>query len=414
MKNYIALLQRRPNFRSLWLAQVISLTGDWFNTIASVILINRITASGLAVGGLFIARALPPFLLGPVAGVVADRFDRRIVLIISDLLRAGIVMCILLVDRPERLWLLYLLTVLQFSVSAFFEPARAAILPALVAGDELLEANTLSSITWSAMLTLGAAIGGLTASLFGVRVSLIVDAFTFLVSAALVLNIPGRFRATSLLVLENDWQKFLDGLRYLRQNIHVGVVTLVKALGQVGSFDIIAALYAAHVFRVGQDGATTLGLMFTSFGVGAVAGPLIANRFGDSSAPWLKRAILGGFLCMPLAWLLVGIAPSLPIALAGCILRGMGGSINWTYSDVLLQMTVPDRLMGRVFAFDFAVFTLALSISLWLTGFITDEFSLAPRTIVLLLAAGSLGPLVVWGAALRWQSRSTMKNKSME
>lgn len=414
MQNYLTLLQRRPNFRSLWLAQVISLTGDWFNTIASVILINRLTASGLAVGGLFIARALPPFLLSPVAGVVADRFDRRVVLIVSDLLRAGIVMCFLLVDRPERLWLLYLLTVLQFSVSAFFEPARAAILPALVEGDELLDANTLSSITWSAMLTLGGAIGGLTASLFGVPVSLVVDALTFLVSAVLVIIIPGRFRAASPHVLETDWQKFIDGLRYLRQNLHIGVVTLVKALGQVGSFDIIAALYAAHVFRVGQEGATTLGLMFTSFGVGAVAGPLIANRFGDSSAVWLRRAILGGFLCMPVAWLIVGIAPSLPVVLAGCVLRGMGGSINWTYSDVILQMTVPDRLMGRVFAFDFAVFTFAVSISLYLTGYITDEFHLAPRTIVLMLATGSLAPLAIWGAALRWQSQPALHSKQVD
>jgi MFS family permease len=86
------------------------------------------------------------------------------------------------------------------------------------------------------------------------------------------------------------------------------------------------------------------------------------------------------------------------------VLRGMGGSINWTYSDVLLQMIVPDHLLGRVFAFDLAVFTLAVSVSLWLTGFITDHFHLAPRAIVLLLATGSLGPLAVWGAALRWQT----------
>src|SRR6476469_1748875 len=114
MTSYFSFLQLRPKFRSLWLAQVISLTGDWFNTIASVIIVNHYAASGLAVGGLFIARALPPFLLGPVAGVVADRFDRRKLLILSDILRAGIVSCFLLVDRPERLWLLYVLTVLQF------------------------------------------------------------------------------------------------------------------------------------------------------------------------------------------------------------------------------------------------------------------------------------------------------------
>ena len=405
MSNYFSFLQLRPKFRSLWLAQVISLTGDWFNTIASVIIVNRYSTSGLAVGGLFIARALPPFLLSPVAGVIADRFDRRKVLILSDLLRAGIVLGFLLVDRPERLWLLYVLTVLQFSVSAFFEPARAALVPALVESDELLIANTLSSITWSAMLAFGGAIGGLTASLFGVRISLLVDAASFLGSAALVISIPGQFSAEAIHALETGWQNFVDGLNYVRKNLDVGLVTLVKAMGQVGSFDIITALYAAHIFREGQEGATTLGLMFTAFGVGSVIGPLISNRLGDSSVVWLRRAILGGFVCMPLAWLIVGTAPALPVVLAGCVLRGAGGSINWTYSDVLLQMTVPNHLLGRVFAFDIAIFTLAVSISLWLTGFVTDEFHLNPRTIVLFLALGSLGPLAVWGAALRWQRR---------
>jgi MFS family permease len=405
MSAYVSFLRLRPQFRSLWLAQVISLTGDWFNTIASVIIVNRYSASGLAVGGLFLARALPPFLLSPIAGVVADRFDRRKVLIVSDVLRAGIVLCFLLVSRPENLWLLYVLTVLQFSISAFFEPARAALVPGLVEEDELLTANTLSSITWSAMLAFGGAIGGLTASIFGVRVSLMVDAASFLASAALVLSITGQFRTEAAHVLESGWQNFVDGMNYVRKNFDVGLVTLVKAMGQVGSFDIITALYAVHVFREGQDGATTLGLMFTAFGLGSVVGPLISNRLGDSSTVWLRRAILGGFICIPLAWLIVGLAPALPIALVGCILRGAGGSINWTYSDVLLQMSVPNHLLGRVFAFDIAVFTLAVSISLWLTGFITDTFHLSPRTIVLLLAIGSVVPLAVWSTALRWQNR---------
>ncbi len=405
MRDYFSLLQLRPQFRSLWLAQVISLMGDWFNTIASVIIVSRYSASGLAVGGLFLARALPPFLLSPVAGVVADRFARRTVLIVSDVTRAGIVLGFLLVDRPERLWLLYVLTVLQFSVSAFFEPARAALVPALVENKELLTANTLSSITWSAMLALGGAIGGLTASLFGVRVSLIVDAVTFLASAALVLSISRHVHVEAAHALESGWQNFVDGMNYVRKNFDIGLVTLVKAMGQVGSFDIISALYAARVFREGQDGATTLGLMFTAFGLGSVIGPIISNWLGDSSTVWLRRAILGGFACMPLAWLIVGIAPTLPIALAGCILRGAGGSINWTYSDVLLQMKVPNHLLGRVFAFDISIFTLAVTLSLWLTGFVTDTLHLGPRTIVLLLATGSIVPFTAWGVALRWQSR---------
>jgi len=412
VNNYLSFLKLRPKYRSLWLAQVISLTGDWFNTIASVIIVNRYAASGLAIGGLFIARSLPPFLLSPIAGVIADRFDRRKILVVSDLLRAIIVFSFIWIDRPERLWLLYVLTILQFSVSSFFEPARAALVPALVEEDELVEANTLASITWSAMLTLGGAIGGLTASLFGVRVSLIVDAMSFIVSALFVLSITGDYHAKAIQKHDSGWKNFIDGMKYVRNNLDVGLVTLVKALGQVGSFDIISALYAAHVFRVGQDGATTLGLMFAFFGVGAVTGPLIANRFGDSSTVWLRRAILAGFFVMPLAWLIVGIAPTLPIVLVGCILRGMAGSVNWTYSDVLLQISVPNHFLGRVFAFDFAIFTLAVSISLWFTGFITDEFQFSPRTIVLLLALGSVVPFALWSFALRWQNRRVQTQPS--
>src|SRR5215217_8323459 len=101
MNEYLSFLRLRPRYRSLWLAQVISLAGDWFNTIALVIIVNRYSASGLVVGNLFLARALPPFLLSPVAGVVADRFARRKILIFSDVLRACVVLGFLLVDRPE-------------------------------------------------------------------------------------------------------------------------------------------------------------------------------------------------------------------------------------------------------------------------------------------------------------------------
>lgn len=101
-----------------------------------------------------------------------------------------------------------------------------------------------------------------------------------------------------------------------------------------------------------------------------------------------------------------GRSPSLLIALLGCVLRGIGGSINWTYSDVLMQISVSDHLLGQLFAFYFAIFTLAVSISLWLTGFIIDEFHLAPRIIVLILATGSLAPLAVWSAALRRQPKT--------
>ena len=190
MNEYLELLKKRPDFRNLWLASVVSLLGDWFNTIASVMIVNRYTETDLAISWILIAKTLPRFFLGPLAGVLADRVNRKWVMFTSDILRAGIVLSFLFVDRAERVWLIYALTVAQFMVASFFEPASSAILPGLVEGEnELVTANVLGSITWSAMLTLGAAVGGVVAGLFGAETALVIDSATFLVSAGLVLRV---------------------------------------------------------------------------------------------------------------------------------------------------------------------------------------------------------------------------------
>lgn len=398
MNQYWNLLKTRPAFRYLWFAQVVSLTGDWFNTIASVILVNRYTNSGLAVGGLFLARALPPFIFGPLAGVVADRFNRKYILIASDLLRAVIVLGFLWVDRPERAWLLFVLSCLQFSVSAFFEPSRAALMPTLLGSNELITGNTLSSATWSAMLAFGAAIGGVTAAAFGTQIALIIDSLSFVGSALFV------FFGVAYVQRPRDHAEqrssgladYLAGLGYIREHPKVGVLVFVKALGQVGSVDILNAVYAAHVFHYGQDGALTLGLMFAFFGLGAIIGPVIGNAIGVRSVRALQIAINIGFVCLPLAWFILGVAPSLPIALVGVCLRGIGGSINWTYSDVLIQMSTIDKFMGRVYSLDFGIYTLALSLSVWFTGAAIDSFTGDPRMIAVYFGLGSLIPLAIW------------------
>ncbi len=397
MKVYLDLLKQRPQFRYLWVAAVVSFAGDWFNTIATVILVNRATDSATAVGALFLARALPPFLLGPFAGVVADRFDRKKVLIATDLLRFLIVLGFLLVDGPEDTWLIYTLTIAQFAVSAFFEPARAAILPSLIKGsDELLIANTLSSITWSAMLALGAALGGIVAGFFGVTTALIIDAATFLLSALFILRIQAPAPVEPADESGSGWQDMLDGFRYVRRHPRTGLTASVKAFTQIGSPDIMIAVYAAQVFPWGEDGALTLGLLYAAAGLGAILGPLIGNMFTDGTTRKLQNAIGAAFVVVAAGWLIFGWAPLLPVALLAMLLRHMGGSVNWTYSNVLLQLRVPDRFLGRVFALDFALFTLAMAVSVWVSGLLLDNAGIGPRQLSFLLAFGSLLPLLPW------------------
>jgi MFS family permease len=147
LASYGQLVRHNADFRYLWFGQIISLLGDWFNLIASASLIATLTRSGLAVGGLFVVRMLAPFLVSPIAGVAADRYNRKYLLIGADLSRALVVFGFLLVRRPEHVWLLYTLTAIQLGLSGFFFPARNAILPDIVSPRELGAANALSSST---------------------------------------------------------------------------------------------------------------------------------------------------------------------------------------------------------------------------------------------------------------------------
>jgi len=221
MTGYGALVRNNPNFRKLWIGQIISLLGDWFNLIASASLIAMLTESGFAVGSLFVIRLLAPFLVSPIAGVVADYFSRKRVLILCDIARALVVLGFLFVREPDQVWLLYLLTAAQLAVSGFFYPARTAWLPDLVSKDEIGTANALSSSTWSVMLAFGAALGGLVSGFFGVYLAFIVDSATFLLSAVVILQIrPTEVtRSTSpLQTLGDGIRQYLEGLSFIARN----------------------------------------------------------------------------------------------------------------------------------------------------------------------------------------------------
>lgn len=405
LSDYFRLLGRRAGLRGLWLAAVVSLAGDWFNTIATLVIVQRYTDSVLAVGGLFLARTLPPVVMGPLAGVVADRFDRKWVMVVSNLLRAVVVLGFLLVDSPEEAWLVYALTVTQFVLSAFFEPATNAILPNLLEGDdEFLTANTLLGATWSAMLTLGAGAGGFFAAFFGVEAALIIDSVTFLVASLILLPVDGRVppeeedttAGAPPVAPRSGVQDFVDGLRYLLARPAVAVAALCKGLMQVGSIDVMIPVYAASVVTLGEEGEITIGLMFSMHGLGSVVGPIITNRWSDGTLRFLRRGILIAFLLLPPAWLLIGLGPTLPVILVGSLLRGMVGSINWTYSTVLIQRQVNPRYLGRVFSFDFINFTLAVAVSVWVTSWVLDNLAVSPRTLALWFSAASVLPIAFW------------------
>lgn len=402
---YVTLIRQNKQYRYLWFSQVISQTGDWFNLIASASLVANLSGSGLAIGGLFLARLLPPFLLGPLVGVVADRFDRRKILIASDLLRAVIVLGFLLVRTEQEIWLLYVLTVLQLSVSAFFEPARAALIPSLVRREDLVTSNALDATTWSSMLAIGAALGGLATAMFGLTTAFLIDSVSFILSAWFISRVQPVFVPVELEPAEHQgtgWQAFMAGLRYLREHPAVLVIALLKASKALafGGMAVVEVTFAKEVFPLGLDGSGTLGLIYVLEGLGTGLGPLLARRLTGDNLKAIYWAILFSYFCLIVGFSMAGFSTTLLLLLIASFIRTFGSGISWVYSSTLLQVTVPNKFLGRVFAFDLAMMTLTSSISTLWVGWAKDSLGMSPQQTALMLAGVPVVMAVGWAVFL--------------
>ena len=399
--SYAELLRNNRNFRYLWFGQIVSLLGDWFNLVASAALIGLLTQSGLAVGSLFVVRMLAPFLVSPIAGVAADRYNRKYLLIGADLVRAAVVLAFLLVRDAGDVWLLYTLTGFQMAMSGFFDPAHTAILPDIAKPRELGAVNALSSATWSVMLALGAALGGLFSGTFGMYPAFVLDTFTFLLSAALLMQIrmPAKLASAAAdKTIAAAVGQYLRGLRYLRAHKDVLVVALQKAtmaLFFATAFQVLQVAIAQQVFTVGQGGGTSLGLMFGLTGVGSGLGPIVARKLTGDDPQSLKEAIAYGYLIAIAGIMVTAPLLSLETVLLGSLVRSIGSGVIWVFSTHLLLQMVPDEVRGRVFASDFMFFYLGSALASSLVGAALDT-SLTIPNIIWTMAAISVVPTVLW------------------
>jgi MFS family permease len=404
---YFALLRDNRDFRQLWLGQVVSQLGDWFDTIALFTLVLKLTGSGGVVSLVLVARFLPSVFLGPLSGVLADRFDRRHIMIASDVARALVVLGFLFIRSPEQVWLVYLLTVLQLAFSAFFEPARSAALPSIVAPRDLVTANAISSVTWSAMLTLGAAVGGPVTDWFGTDAAFVIDSLTYLLSAVLVASVrlpkrPPRPKTKLTLSKALGVTDTLEGLRYVLRRPRVLALLLVKpAWGVGGGILTLLPVFGEKVFRVSFGaalGGAALGMsvLYAARGVGTAIGPVLMRRFYGETRRQMQRTIGVSFFVAGAFYVLFGVAESFALALVWLALAHMGGSVLWVFSSVLLQSTVEDEFRGRVFAAELMLMTLALAASNYATGKALDRFQISPRAVTVAIGLFFIIPGALW------------------
>jgi MFS family permease len=410
LASYARLLRGNRNFRRLWLAQIVSEIGDWFYTLSIYTLLLQLTGHASSVALALVLQVLPQTFVGPTAGVVNDRLKRKHVMIAADLVRFVVVLAMLFVRSRSMVWLIYPLLMAETTMTAFFEPARSAVIPNISAENEVLVANTLSSATWSVNLLIGASVGGVVAAFFGRDTVFILNALSFLISAVLISGMrfaePHAEAAAPLRPRDLvDFSPVLEGIRYIRSHRTLLPAVFAKA-GElmVGPSWVIFTVMGAREFAVHGRGINAAGgamlgmsILLGGRGLGALVGPLVSARWAGQSDRRLRLGILFGYLTIALGYGLLGASRSVWMAAVCAMLAHMGGSTVWVFSTTLLQLNTEDRFRGRVFAADLGLGSLTFAVTAYIAGVFLDA-GISVRTV----ATGTGLLMLVPAAILAW------------
>ncbi len=354
MPAFLRLLRDNRNYRCTWLGQVVSEVGDFFNNVAVLSLVLQTTGSGLAVGALMLAKAIPAVVAGPLAGVLLDRMDRRRIMIASDLVRAVVALGFVLVVLQPRAWLLYLLSGLLMFASPFFTSGRAAILPAIASPAELHTANSLTQTTGWMTLTIGTMLAGFTVAKLGFTGAFVIDAGSFVLSAIAIgalkreggFRVHGRARAGAL----RPWHEYREGLVYVAKTplvLGIGLISVGWAAGG-GAAQILFALFGEQVFHRGPAG---IGTIWGFAGVGLLAGGVLGHVLGRRMGfEGYKRSVSVSYLTHGAAYAAFSVTRDYGTALGWIAASRVGMATTTVLNYTQLLRHVPDVLRGRVFS----------------------------------------------------------------
>jgi len=382
---------RSPRYFPLWLGQIISNLGDTLNYVALVVLVFRLSQSGLAVSALVLAEIVPTLLLGPIAGVVIDRFDRRRVLIAVDSLRAVLVLALAL---THVLWAVYALAALLAVGSTLFNPALQAVIPALLTDEERLAAN---SVAWSSgrlVQIVGASIAGGLIAWAGTTPAFLVNAASFAFSAAMLarLSLPMRQGSSRGGGLAGWLRDAGDGLAYARRDPFVARLVPVQALASLatGATSALLVVLASRHLHLAAQG---FGWLLAAIGAGALLGPFLSNRL--TGGRYLSmRLLFVPYIIRGIGDIALGLVVGLPWALAILFVYGLNTSTGVVASHSILQTVIPDRVRGRVFTLLDVTWAAMRLLSLGLGGLLADRLGISAVYLIggaLLILAGALG-----------------------
>ena len=391
-RTYGQLIRENRDFRQLWIAAVISMLGEWFNTIALFFLILEYTGSEFLLGMLFTVRMAGFAILQPFIGLLADRYNRKTLMVVSNLLQAVFALCFLLVnDSSDIVWMIGLSGLMMVLHGVYMTAERAA-LPNVVSEEDLATANALDAASWSTALCIGAMLGGVVVSIWGTDTAFIVDSVTFLVGTLFLVNLTipqtidesmkGPWLSTGLQNIKSGWRRIRSQPALFR-------IVFAKASWNIaggGLAGVYLVLMGADVQGFGA--AFGFGLFFFARGVGTGLGPILARAFLKNEDAWPS---LVGYLIIVsgMVYFLVGISVSyaLWITVLLVILAHSASGANWVLSTVMMQQWVEDEVRGRVFSTDMLILSVAFSTSTSVAGYLMENTDIGIQNGIMMFAS---------------------------
>jgi MFS family permease len=397
------LLRTNRDIRSLFVAQVVSFMGDWFAYVAFVGLVQDLTDAPILVTMVYVAQSLPAFLMTPIAGPAADRFDRRQIIRVVSLVQAVAAAGLLLVGSAGSLWFGFVCLSVISSLGSFVGPSAQAGLPNLVnSPEELTKASLLFGSLWGAMLAVGAAVGGVVASVFGRDVAFIANAISFVLAVVAVTMIRRPMQAARAAEAGPTTRMrpiadMREAFGFARRDSVLLSLLASKATFAMGA-GIVGLLAVLATDELGGGDAAT-GVLIGARGVGVALGPLIAARLVGPSLSRLLVMCGGAGLAFGVCYLGLSVAPALAIAVPFAFLAHLGGGAQWTLSTYGLQRRAPDHVRGRILAGDFGIVTLIITLSNLAAGGLAGLVGVRPAiaTFAVLGLLASAAYLVLTG-----------------
>ena len=395
---------RNRDFLALWLSQLVSKAGDNFAVIAALTLINELAvSSGIAVVVIGVATTVPQ-LFALVSGVFVDRFSRKTVMIVTDLLRAVFILFALLVQDSSQLYILYLTAFVVMGLGAVFIPARNASIPNMVPEEHLLTANALVQATELISLILGASLATIVIGLTSTGTAFVIDSITFLVSALLLLGAriprgappPAAYAPGS--EFRKFWAGFSNGIRYISSNkslLQLMAITTMATLG-LSATTLLAGAYFEELLEISAE---YMGFLLATEGIGMAVGAVLISTY----ASWARsrQTVSITMIVLGAGILVFALSPAYWLVLVGALVVGLCVVSARSTLAAMTQALVPDAQRGRVESAMVTVIGIGTMGALIMAGILGDF--VGPRSIfaltgIVVLIAGVASIFTLRGA----------------